>query len=493
MPGPQAGCVRARVVSSPWVVIILITLAAAVVRSLPLTDHRLHPDEALYGSFMRLITSGHNPLLAGELVDKPPLGFYLGAVTMSLVGQTELGARLPALWAGWLIVPLTWALGRRLAGDRAGQLAALVVAASPLAILFSPTVFLDSLLAAWLTASLWQAAAGRPHSSALFFGLALASKQTALLSLPLLLAVWALANSAPWGQTCGRYVRHGLQFAAWLLLATIVANGLVVIWDGLRQPPIGVWDQGYGDNAPGRWVRSDEIWTRAVAWAQLTSLALGPTWVGLVALAPVAWRLARGPADPAAVRMLVLAGHVLANLGGYWLLAFNVWDRYLLPSTPLLAVLAGYGIAELRAHAPNLVLTALVLAPGAWWASQGRYPLGGDHGAYDGVNQAAAFLRTQPAGTVVYDHWLSWPWRFYLYEGPAYVAWMADPSALTRDLQAFGRTAPRFFVVPSWEADTEFRAATNQAGFTWTPVFTATRPDGSPSFWVIRLLPADDF
>ncbi len=474
--------------------VTLITLAAAIVRSLPLTDHRLHPDEALYGSFMRLITSGHNPLLAGELVDKPPLGFYLGALTMGLVGQTELGARLPALWAGWLTVPLTWALGRRLAGDRAGQLAALVVAASPLAILFSPTVFLDSLLAAWLTASLWQAAAGRPRASALFFGLALASKQTGLLSLPLLLAVWALADAAPWGQTLRHHVRHALRLVAWLLLATIVANGLVVVWDGLRQPPIGVWDQGYGDNAPGRWVRSDELWTRAVAWAQLTSLALGPTWAGLVALAPVAWRLARGPADPAAVRMLTLAGYVLASLGGYWLLAFNVWDRYLLPIAPLLAILVGYGITALRARAPSLVLTALLLAPGAWWASQGRYPLGGDHGAYDGIDQVAAFLRAQPAGTVVYDHWLSWPWRFYLYESPVYVAWMADPESLTRDLQAFGRTSPRFFVVPSWEADTEFRAATDTAGFSWTPVFTATRARAEVSFRVFQLtaLPGND-
>jgi hypothetical protein len=324
-----------------------------------------------------------------------------------------------------------------------------------------------------------------------------------MLFLPILLVVWGLTDRAPWGKPPRQHAGPLLGFLALLLVSAVTVNGLVFIWDGARQAPIGVWDQGYGDNTPGRFVRSDEIWPRAFAWLQLTSLALGPTWIALGGLTPAVWRLWRAPASAVTIRMLVLAGHGLATLCVYWLLAFNIWDRYVLPLAPLLAILAAYGVAGLRQpegarpaspwvlRLPSFVLlAALVLAPSAWWASQSRYPLGGDMGAYDGLEQAAAYLRAQPAETVVYDHWLSWPWRFYLFESPAYVAWMADPQALERDLRAFGRSSPRFFVVPSWEAETEFRSAAERAGFSWTPVFTATRPDRSPAFRVVRLAPA---
>jgi 4-amino-4-deoxy-L-arabinose transferase-like glycosyltransferase len=48
------------------------------------------------------------------LVDKPPLSFYLGALSMVAVGPSELAARLPALFASLVSVALVWALARRL-------------------------------------------------------------------------------------------------------------------------------------------------------------------------------------------------------------------------------------------------------------------------------------------------------------------------------------------------------------------------------------------
>jgi 4-amino-4-deoxy-L-arabinose transferase-like glycosyltransferase len=61
----------------------------------------------------------------------------LAHLTTELLGPGVRALRLPAYLAGVLTVPATWALGRRLHGVRAGLLAAALVAASPVLVLFS--------------------------------------------------------------------------------------------------------------------------------------------------------------------------------------------------------------------------------------------------------------------------------------------------------------------------------------------------------------------
>jgi hypothetical protein len=131
----------------------------------------------------------------------------------------------------------------------------------------------------------------------------------------------------------------------------------------------------------------------------------------------------------------------------------------------------------------------LFLLPSAFLASQSRYPIGGDKGAYLGLEDAAHYLNQLPYETVLYDFWLSWQWNFYLFDSKVYVAWMPNPAALETDLRSFGRTSPRYLAVPSWESDVEARAAATQAGFTLTPVHTSLRPDGSQAFIIYQLIP----
>ena len=148
MPGSKIGrpSTSAALKSLPPIVALL--LAATFFRLAPLLDNRFHPDEALYGSFARLIASARDPLLANVLVDKPPLGFYLTALGLLLFGDGEFGARLPSLYASVVSVALLFVLARRLYSRTTALLAAGLLAASPFAILFSITLFLDPLLTA---------------------------------------------------------------------------------------------------------------------------------------------------------------------------------------------------------------------------------------------------------------------------------------------------------------------------------------------------------
>ncbi|MEP7359480.1 MAG: glycosyltransferase family 39 protein, partial [Anaerolineales bacterium] len=310
-------------------------MAAAALRTLPLLENRFHPDEALYAYFGRLIASGHDPLLAGVLVDKPPLSFYLTALSLWLVGPHELAARLPEFWASLVSVALIYSLGRRLYGPRLGVLAAWLLALSPFAILFAITVFVDPLLTAAILWALWAAAAGRWRTLAAALSVAFAIKQTALVFVPLALAlaVWAPPSPAHWRALGARQARVLRP----LLAALAITLVLILGWDQLRHPPIGFWAQGYSDNLPGRLVRATEVLPRALAWINLqryftsSNLVNGLFLIGLPLLLIFGGRAA----SRMALADYLIAVYLLVYLAAYWLLAFNVWDRYLLPVLPL--------------------------------------------------------------------------------------------------------------------------------------------------------------
>ena len=487
-------------------------------RCIPLEANRFHPDEALYAYFARLIASGHDPLLANVVVDKPPLAFYLTALSLWTIGPNELAARLPELFAGLVSVALLYALGRQLYGANVGHLAAWLLALSPFGILFSITAFVDPLLTAGVLWALWAASRGRWRTLALAMAITFGFKQTALLFLPLAVAVALLVPPIP---ASPREAARRLAKVLPPLLVALAASALIVFgWDALRHSAIGFWSQGYADNFPGRLVRANEVVPRALAWVNLLHYFTGSTSLNLLFVLCLPLLLLSNRQTPSRMGLadLLLAGFLLLYLAAYWLLAFNVWDRYLLPIVPLWMLLLAH-VLLFVAYALSRALYALsrrvyrlargvagldlgfrktltlglplvlglLLAPSALQAAHSGYPIGGDHGAYDGIDGAARFINSLPQGSVLYDHWLSWEWNFYLYGGPVYVAWFPSPDSLATDLRAFGATSPRYLAVPTWEGDGEVRAAAAMAGYTFVPLYTAYRRDGQPTIIVYSL------
>jgi hypothetical protein len=196
---------------------------------------------------------------------------------------------------------------------------------------------------------------------------------------------------------------------------------------------------------------------------------------------------------------IILAGFVIAFLAIHLVVSFAVWDRYLLSIVPIMALLAGQTLSRLarvvRVHRPawrallSTGMIALLLGP-AWRAAQSDYPIGGDHGAYDGIDQVAAFLRRMPWGSVLYDQALNWELGYYLYDGPVYVAWYGSPQHLVSDLDTFGKTGlPRFLIVPAWQSGDADALALRAARYRQDLVLTTFRRDSQVSFSVYRLTP----
>jgi hypothetical protein len=182
----------------------------------------------------------------------------------------------------------------------------------------------------------------------------------------------------------------------------------------------------------------------------------------------------------------------------HWLVGFQVWDRYLLGLVPWVALLAaralvaiGRAIRPARwrpAYALGLGLVLLVVLAGpVWGAAHSELPLGGDHGAYDGIERLAAYMeKGAPPGSVLYHHWLGYHHRFYLYGVALRLHWYPNLDDLIRDATVY-RREPRYIAFPSWRDRVAAEDALARAGISLAPVLETVRRDGTVSFRLFRL------
>jgi 4-amino-4-deoxy-L-arabinose transferase-like glycosyltransferase len=485
-----------------WALVALLLLAWAV-RLPPALDNRFHADEALYAYWGLLIGRGQDPWLVTAPVDKPPLLPYLVGGSQALFGNSEFVVRLPGLAAGLLTIPLVAALSYVLYRHRwAATGAAVGVALSPFAILFSATAFTDPLMVALGLGTCVAAVRGQLGGAGLLAGLAFATKQTGLAWVPVALGLNVVQRSSPKAQT------PGLRSWAQGLGSILIVVGLMAVWDVVRvaQGARSFWWMGAASYGGLRLIWPQELWVRLRGWIALARTFFASPVVNgglLVGLALLVWsatthrRFTRG-----ALTDLFLVSFLVVYALFHWLWAFPVWDRYLLPLVPVLALLLGRILSVVTSWVRPAVHRfdighwlfvichlsfVILLAFPAWNAAHSHYPVGGDHGAYDGIDEVAAFLRDRPAGTVVYQHWLGWHYADYLFGAPIYLAYWPTPAWLARDVRAFGTREPRYVAFPSWESSARVERALADAGYELAPVLTTTRRDGARSFTVYRI------
>lgn len=513
--------------------ILLIGLA---LRLPPLWAHRFHQDEALYASWALLISTRRDVMLRTVPVDKPPLFFYILARFFDWFGSSEVVARLPGLIAGVFSIWLVYWLARRLYDERTAWLAAVLFTASPMAILFSPTAFTDPLMLFFGLAGCVAGAYGAWGLAGLGIGLAAATKQQGIFFLPLALGLgWAsgqmggaasrrrnetaqkqglIAHPGLWPLALsGRH--HWAVSLSFFILGTAYPIWKAIQWDGWRYLPPdrpGFLAQSaisYGGLAlipVAKWP------ARVIEWlpwlGYLTGsrplnalLAIGLPWLG--------WRTQRRWEEPAARADGVLLGYGLAYMALHVALSFQIWDRYLLPLAPLVALLGarvmlilatGVQFACNRGRWQEasssrwmvvtlLALLVVTLAVPAIRAARSEFPVGSDHGAYDGIDQVAAFLKAElPTGAVLYHRWLGWHWRYYLFDVLFNFRYYDSTEALVADADGPPEII-RYIVFPGWrltERD-EVQAALAERGIALIPRFETRRADGSVSFIVYRI------
>ncbi len=446
-----------------WVRLAYCTVVlVAFALNLQLLDRfPLREDEAIY-SVWALHSWQNDPLFLTVWPDKPPLFYWTLAPLLQLFGATGAGAR-------WLNVALTTltplvigAIARRLWQPTTGLVATLVMACNPFALSFAATVYTDPMLVLCGQLACYYALVGRGWRAGLWLGAAIMTKQQGVLYLPLVSGALLLAQGValPTART-GQYSalgRTALHFGLGLIL--VIAP--ILYWDSLRwQVAPSPWDlslRHYGAItllAPTQWIDRLQGW-----WPLVWLLMANPLlWlVGTSLLLTTTLRVQ--PARHRRGGWLILLwslGFLLLHLVS----SVQIWDRYLLPLAPMVALLAAYGWhyrpQPQRRHWQGIgVALLLLLLPPAWTAAKGGLPLGGDHGAYQGLVEATAWLRTHaPTNVVIYHQALGWQAQFYFYAeratGAYELRWFSHPLHLAADAAKLPYRR-RFLLQPQWSA-----------------------------------------
>lgn len=139
------------------------------------------PDEPRYSEIAReMIVSGNwiEPRLDFlKYYEKPPLTYWITAVSFRLFGLGETAARIGPVIAALVLLAGTWFLGRTLYDERTANIAALALALSPLTWVTGRLLLTDIFLAAgvvWAVAGYVMAAEGRRTRASIMGGMAIA-------------------------------------------------------------------------------------------------------------------------------------------------------------------------------------------------------------------------------------------------------------------------------------------------------------------------------
>ena len=132
-------------------------------------------------------------------VDKPPLAYWMTALSARLFGFSPLSQLVPQALAGLITIFVLWRSVRRSHGALAGLLAALFLALTPIAVAVDRSNMVDSWLTLFLTLAVCAALRKKYVLSSLWVGLAFLTKLLAgLFVLPALFAAWLLGKREGW-------------------------------------------------------------------------------------------------------------------------------------------------------------------------------------------------------------------------------------------------------------------------------------------------------
>ena len=141
--------------SLPRLAVILVAALALFVGADNIRRPLAHPDEGRYSEIAReMAASGVwvTPRLNGiKYFEKPPLQYWAGAASFSVLGESEVAARLYTALCGLLTLLAVGFTARRLAGGDAALLAVGVLLSSPYFMGLAAVVTLDMGLTAWTT------------------------------------------------------------------------------------------------------------------------------------------------------------------------------------------------------------------------------------------------------------------------------------------------------------------------------------------------------
>lgn len=469
--------------------------------------HRFYIDEALYASWALRIYHKLDFLLNGAVgVDKPPLLFYLQALSYFLFGVSENAARIPNFLAGMGCIALLYLIGRDYFNKTTGLIAAFLAAVSPLMIGYSNTAFTDPLMLCLALTALYWAGRDAYFGSGLALGLAFGAKQFAALFIPLLLALIWVRNAAAGEKTIRKHLAE-FGRGAGVVIAAVLFLSL------FSNPALGlIFEQYAGQKQVGELFRADYL-QRAAAWLRRSEVIFNSRtfdWLGAACFAALAAYYGTVFASARADRSRRLQESLILSFGIFYFAALvfinaKIFDRYLLILTPFAILAVAHalglllnrlgGIKNRRAALAGGAACVLALFVFGMRLPQGledtKYDSGGFFSENDGIEQVAWYFRNraEPAPAVLINDHTGWLYGFYCDGCKIKIADFENADA-ARKAVAADPDAPWYAVLPG-AGKAGGLGALADAGLSCREVYTAAGGGKEAKYFVFRLEKAD--
>jgi 4-amino-4-deoxy-L-arabinose transferase len=309
------------------------------------------PDEVRYGQIPReMIQSGDwiVPRLDGfRYFEKPPLGYWIQALSLLVFGENAFAIRFPSALATGLSAWLLWLVARRFVREAVVQiLAALVFLTSVEVMAIGTYGVLDSLLSFFLTAALvcffFASASGddrrRERRFLVLCGIACGAAFSTKGFLAFVVVAAAVGPYLVWE----RRTRDLLRMA-WIPLCTAVLVCLPWgLWIARREPDF--WHFFFWNEHVRRFMAHDAQNTRPFWFFMALLPGMALPWIFVL---PAALAGARERARTEPLFRFALCWFVFPFV--FFSLAKGKLITYILPCFPPLALLVAMGLADLRA------------------------------------------------------------------------------------------------------------------------------------------------
>lgn len=492
------------IVLRPHIGLAVIIGVAAILRLSLIAANRFHGDEALYCNWGLLIASGKDIFLRkGLIVDKPPVWPYTLALFFKVFGHTETAARLPNVIASLVGIVVVYEIALELFDRRAAILSAILLAFSPFDAQFAPTAFTDPLMVTSAFASCLLALRGRHLPAGIAMGLAMMTKPTAVIFAPLVIVLASLSLIKKGeGRRLGRAAVHlGLGLGAVVLA--------VVAWDlVIRIGSVNFLSASAARYGGLRVAPVEKLLPRVQGWLQHLQYLTGSRVLNVTLIVGTVCLLAYGVwrrrERAGWVFEWVLAGFFLYFVAVHTVLTFSIWDRYMLGLASIVAILLSRVIllphdvlsrreGSDRAQVAYLVVLSLLLVAAIRHPTQVAlrygFPVGGDHGSFQGIDDVANYFKgNAPEGSVVFHKWLGWHYSCYLFDVPLDFYYYPSFEFVLKSSQQLS-TYEKYIVFPSWTDPSGLANFLEDNEWEMRELYRTYRPNGTMSFTIYRIQP----
>lgn len=409
-------------ITRSFAALLAILFVSLTIRMNLLGVHRMHMDECLYSSYaIRMVTHGDIGMNGGLQVDKPPVMFYILALSFLVNGITENAARMPGIFMSLFLVFFVHGIVLRIfKNSYTALLAAAFTGFSVYNAAFSATAFQDMPMTMFFVVSLCMAYDRRPAASSVFYWLSVMSKPMTLFLFPLYASfIFIYAGGI-----------KGIKNDFWQYLkGALYVTVPVILWSAfLANPRFGIF-LFFVTQQPEAMGISASFIQRMLTWFSMSGFILNSYYflvmAPLLAVAAAVIYTVKKDTENLKAGLFVFFA-VIYCFAIFSLLKFRQYDRYLLIIQPFLSMMLAWGFVSLIDTVKNrnlrpalaaVLITAFLLP--ALHIQESGYKGGALFDRSDGFEKAAAFLKKYESRDNEIRYMggtLSWYGYFYLAE-----------------------------------------------------------------------------